>query len=89
MSYSQHGDTKIDELFERQKRAIDPLERKKLTREFEQYAQNGERFIVILDCDATWTTESLVASPGYQAVAQVLTVLNSLADTTLGLIPQQ
>ena len=38
MSYSQHGDKKIDELFERQKRAIDPLERKKLTREFEQYS---------------------------------------------------
>jgi peptide/nickel transport system substrate-binding protein len=37
MSYSQHGDTKIDELFERQKRALDPAERK-LTREFEQYA---------------------------------------------------
>jgi peptide/nickel transport system substrate-binding protein len=38
MSYSQHGDKKIDELFERQKRAIDPLERKKLAREFEQYS---------------------------------------------------
>jgi peptide/nickel transport system substrate-binding protein len=38
MSYSQHGDTKIDELFERQKRALDPVERKKLTREFEQYS---------------------------------------------------
>ena len=38
MSYSQHSDSKIDELFERQKRAIDPIERKKLTREFEQYA---------------------------------------------------
>jgi peptide/nickel transport system substrate-binding protein len=38
MSYSQHGNTRIDELFERQKRAIDPTERKKLTREFEQYS---------------------------------------------------
>ena len=38
MSYSQHGDKKIDELFERQKRALDPAERKKLTREFEQYS---------------------------------------------------
>jgi peptide/nickel transport system substrate-binding protein len=38
MSYSNHSDTKIDALFERQKRAIDPLERKKLTREFEQYS---------------------------------------------------
>jgi peptide/nickel transport system substrate-binding protein len=38
MSYSQHPDKKIDELFERQKRAIDPVERRKLTREFEQYS---------------------------------------------------
>jgi len=32
------ADAKIDELFERQKRTLDPAERKKLTREFEQYA---------------------------------------------------
>ena len=38
MSYSQHPDKKIDDLFERQKRAIDPAERKILTREFEQYS---------------------------------------------------
>ena len=38
MSYSQHPDKRIDDLFERQKRAIDPAERKKLTREFEQYS---------------------------------------------------
>jgi peptide/nickel transport system substrate-binding protein len=38
MSYSLNGDTKIDELFERQKRALDPAERKKLTRAFEQYS---------------------------------------------------
>ena len=38
MSYSLHGDTKIDGLFERQKRALDPAERKQLTREFEQYS---------------------------------------------------
>jgi len=38
MSYSQHADKTIDDLFERQKRAIDPAERKKLTREFEQYS---------------------------------------------------
>ena len=38
MSYSLHGDSKIDELFERQKRALDPVERKQLTRQFEQYS---------------------------------------------------
>ena len=38
MSYSQHPDKRIDDLFERQKRAIDPAERKILTREFEQYS---------------------------------------------------
>lgn len=38
------------------------------TRLFERYAQNGERFIVFVDCDAAWTTESLVADPGYQAL---------------------
>lgn len=37
MSYSRHGDTKIDALFEPQKRALDPAERKQATREFEQY----------------------------------------------------
>jgi peptide/nickel transport system substrate-binding protein len=38
MSYAQHGDPKIDELFERQKRALDPVERKQLTGEFERYS---------------------------------------------------
>ena len=36
-SYSKHPDTKIDELFERQKRTLDPVERKKATNEFERY----------------------------------------------------
>lgn len=37
-SYSLHSDTKIDELFEKQKRAIDPVQRKIATTEFEKYA---------------------------------------------------
>ena len=36
-SYSKHQDKKVDELFEKQKRAIDPAERKKITNEFERY----------------------------------------------------
>ena len=47
MSYSQHGDTKIDALFERQKRALDPAERKRATREFEQYAM-GQAYNIML-----------------------------------------
>src|SRR5262249_15003985 len=47
MSYSQHGDTKIDALFERQKRALDSAERKRATREFEQYAI-GQAYNIML-----------------------------------------
>jgi peptide/nickel transport system substrate-binding protein len=36
-SYSKHGDTKIDELFEKQKRLIDPVARKAAANEFERY----------------------------------------------------
>ena len=37
-SYAKHGDKKIDELFEKQKRTLDPEARKKATEEFERYA---------------------------------------------------
>jgi peptide/nickel transport system substrate-binding protein len=37
----------IDALFERQKRALDPTQRKRLTREFEQYAI-GQAYNVML-----------------------------------------
>jgi len=47
MSYSQHTDGMIDELFERQQRALDPAQRKRLTREFEQYAI-GQAYNVML-----------------------------------------
>ena len=36
-SYSKHGDKKVDELFEKQKRTLDPAARKKATEEFERY----------------------------------------------------
>lgn len=38
ISYSKHGDKKIDDLYELQKRSIDPLARKAATRQFEEYA---------------------------------------------------
>jgi peptide/nickel transport system substrate-binding protein len=38
ISYSHHNDTKIDQLYETQKRALDPASRKIATRDFEQYA---------------------------------------------------
>src|SRR5262245_6920073 len=47
MSYSQHSDTNIDALFERQKRALDLAERKRATREFEQYAI-GQAYNIML-----------------------------------------
>jgi peptide/nickel transport system substrate-binding protein len=37
-SYSKHADKKVDELFEKQKRTLDPSERKKATADFERYA---------------------------------------------------
>ena len=37
-SYSKHNDLKIDQLFEAQKRELDPAKRKVLTKDFERYA---------------------------------------------------
>ena len=37
-SYSKHSDKKVDELFEKQKRTLDPAARKKATADFERYA---------------------------------------------------
>ncbi len=37
-SYSKHSDLKIDELFQAQKRELDPAKRKILTKDFERYA---------------------------------------------------
>jgi peptide/nickel transport system substrate-binding protein len=37
-SYSKHADTKIDELYEKQKRIVDPVARKAAANEFERYA---------------------------------------------------
>ena len=42
------------------------------TSQLERYSQNGERFIVFLDCDDTGTTESLVADPRYQSLIETL-----------------
>ena len=37
-SYSKHSDLKIDELFQAQKRELDPAKRKLLTKDFERYS---------------------------------------------------
>ena len=41
VSYAQHSDTSLDELFEKQKRATSTAERKQLTNRFEQVALAG------------------------------------------------
>jgi peptide/nickel transport system substrate-binding protein len=38
IAYSRHGDTKLDEMFNRQSQIVDPLERLKLVNEMERYA---------------------------------------------------
>lgn len=47
ISYSKHSDTKIDQLYEAQKLAIDPAARKIATREFEQYSI-GQAYNIML-----------------------------------------
>jgi hypothetical protein len=65
MSYSQHGDANIDALFERQKRALDPAERKRATREFEQYAigpgLQHHAVLVAAHCRTQQTRQGLAA----------------------------
>lgn len=38
IGYSGHEDTKLDEMYEKQRRTLDPVERKKLVNEMERYA---------------------------------------------------
>ena len=38
MSYARHADDKLDELYEKQYRTLDPAERKRLVKEFDRHA---------------------------------------------------
>jgi peptide/nickel transport system substrate-binding protein len=48
LSYSRHTDTKLDEMFEKQNRSLDPVERKRIIQEADRYALNHAYSVPIL-----------------------------------------
>src|SRR5262249_22578781 len=72
--YSQHSDTNIDALFERQKRALDLAERKRATREFEQYAI-GQAYNIMLFWWQSWCTTSASTAGGLRPATTLATTL--------------
>ncbi len=48
LSYSRHGDTKLDELFEKQNRTLDPVERLRIVQEADRYALTQAYSVPIL-----------------------------------------
>ena len=48
MSYARHSDTKLDELYAKQYRTLDPVERKRIVHEFDRHAINQAYSVPIL-----------------------------------------